>query len=47
MKKISLIVMLFAFVISISSCSILSVEEDTFEFRQLSDQYNEYVINDN
>ncbi|MCD4827377.1 MAG: serine protease [Acholeplasmataceae bacterium] len=46
MKKLSLIVMFFGLIITISGCSILSVEEDTFEFRQLSDQYNEYVIND-
>ena len=46
MKKLCLIVMFFGLIITISGCSILSVEEDTFEFRQLSDQYNEYVIND-
>lgn len=46
MKKLSLIAILFALLITVSGCSILSVEENTFEFRELSDQYNEYVMND-
>ena len=30
----------------LNGCDMLVIEEDTFEYRQLSDQYNDYVMND-
>ncbi|BCR36573.1 S1 family peptidase [Mariniplasma anaerobium] len=46
MKKISLLIMFLALTLVIQGCQLLVFEENTFEYRQLSDQYNEYVMND-
>lgn len=46
MKKIGLIIMFLALSIVIQGCQLLVFEEDTVEYNQLSEQYNEYVMND-
>lgn len=46
MKKLSFLIILLVFLILLNGCDMLVIEEDTFEYRQLSDQYNDYVMND-
>lgn len=46
MKKVVILIILLASSFLLQGCDLLIVEEDTFEYRQLSDQYNDYVLND-
>lgn len=46
MKKISLLLLFFSLMIVMQGCQLLIIEEDTNEYIQLSDQYNQYVMND-
>jgi hypothetical protein len=45
MKKIY-IVFVLAMVLFLQSCGMIIIEEDTDEYRLLSDQYNAYIMND-
>ncbi len=46
MKKIYSILLALMFLIFLQGCDMLIIEEDSFEYRQLSDQYNDYVMHD-
>jgi hypothetical protein len=46
MKKLSLLIILLVFSFMIQGCQLMVVEEDTDEYRQLSDQYNDYITSD-
>lgn len=46
MKKIYLTILMSLLLVLLYGCQMLVIEEDTFEYRQLSDQYNDYVMND-
>jgi hypothetical protein len=46
MKKLSLLVMLFTLGILIQGCSLLVIEEKSEAYDLLSDQYNQYIMND-
>lgn len=46
MKKIYVTILMSLLLVLLYGCQMLVIEEDTFEYRQLSDQYNDYVMND-
>lgn len=46
MRKISLMVLFIFTLMLMQGCQLLVLEEDTDEYRKLSDQYNEYVMHD-
>ena len=45
MKKILLVIVL-AMILVLQSCGVIVIEEDTDQYRLLSDQYNAYIMND-
>lgn len=45
MKKITSL-LVFILVLLLQSCGVVVIEEDTEEYRELSDQYNAYIMND-
>lgn len=46
MKKIVTVILLLLFAMTLQGCNLIVIEEDSVEYRRLSDQYNEYIVSD-